>query len=114
MTGWSDIVGLHIAAEEDEQGFAESSERIKKILQQEIDKGVPSESIILAGFSQGGALALHTGPSTAYGAFRVSSIYLKCLLINSPEKRIQARRVCRIEHVVAIASGLSSGALAGE
>ena len=37
-----------------------SAERINRIIQQEIDSGVAPNKIVVAGFSQGGALALHT------------------------------------------------------
>ena len=46
-------------SEEDRQGFDESTARITRIIQAEIDKGVPPEKIIVGGFSQGGALAFH-------------------------------------------------------
>jgi len=59
MNGWSDIYGLDSASEEDEKGFNESADRVKLILQKEIDSGIAPSNIILAGFSQGGALALH-------------------------------------------------------
>ncbi len=59
MPGWTDIIGLDAAAPEDREGFEKSAERVNKIIQKEIDSGIPSNKIILAGFSQGGALALH-------------------------------------------------------
>ena len=59
MNGWSDINGLDMAALEDRVGFDSSAKRINKIIQQEIDKGIPPAKIAVGGFSQGGALALH-------------------------------------------------------
>jgi len=60
MNGWSDIYALDATTEEDAKGFNESSERVNTILQKEIDSGILPENNVLAGFSQGGALALHT------------------------------------------------------
>ncbi|RYH21229.1 hypothetical protein EON65_21170 [archaeon] len=57
--GWSDILGLSPSSPEDKQGFDASAERINRIIQQEIDSGVAANKIVVAGFSQGGALALH-------------------------------------------------------
>ena len=41
-------------------GFDESKERIDRIIQTEIEKGIEPKRIVVAGFSQGGALAFHT------------------------------------------------------
>jgi len=46
---------------EDEQGIRESADKIRALIDREKERGVPSERIVLAGFSQGGAVALHTG-----------------------------------------------------
>ena len=60
MPGWSDIFGLDESTEEDKSGFEESRARIDKIIESELGNGIPSRRIVVAGFSQGGALALHT------------------------------------------------------
>jgi predicted esterase len=59
LVGWSDIYGLDSSSEEDAAGFDLSASRINRIIQTEIDSGVPASKILIAGFSQGGALALH-------------------------------------------------------
>lgn len=59
MNGWSDILGLDDTIEEDRVGFDESAKMVNKLIQKEMEKGIPSEKISLGGFSQGGALALH-------------------------------------------------------
>ncbi|CUS09365.1 unnamed protein product [Tuber aestivum] len=62
MPGWFNIVSLtDIQAAEDEAGILGSSGKIQAIIQEQIDKGISSERIILGGFSQGGALALVAG-----------------------------------------------------
>jgi len=42
-------------------GVKKSSRRIQDLIQNEVDDGMPTERILLAGFSQGGVMALHTG-----------------------------------------------------
>ena len=61
MRAWYDIKGLQIDAEQDEQGIRDSSNQIEAIIEAEHQRGVPYERIILAGFSQGGVIALHLG-----------------------------------------------------
>ncbi|CAM9163053.1 unnamed protein product, partial [Ectocarpus fasciculatus] len=60
MPGWSDIYGLDAAAEEDKAGFEESRARVDAIVSAELAGGIAPGKIVVAGFSQGGALALHT------------------------------------------------------
>lgn len=61
MPSWYDIAGADIAAKQDAAGIRASQEEIEKFIAQEITRGVAAENIFLAGFSQGGAIALHTG-----------------------------------------------------
>lgn len=60
MPGWYDIKGMDIADKQDDVGISESQQTVETIIQQLIDEGIPSENIILAGFSQGGAVVYHT------------------------------------------------------
>ncbi len=60
MPAWYDILEMDIGRKIDEQGLEESSQQISAIIQQEIAKGIAPENILIAGFSQGGAVALHT------------------------------------------------------
>ncbi len=66
IKGWSDIFGLQKTDREDRNGFDKSSARINEIIQKELDSGVPSSKIVVAGFSQGGALALHVSMRSAH------------------------------------------------
>ena len=47
-------------SKEDVKGFETASARINAIIEKEIANGIEAKNIIIAGFSQGGALALHT------------------------------------------------------
>lgn len=61
MRAWYDIIGLDRRAAQDEAGIRQSAGQIEALIAREGARGVPPERIVLAGFSQGGAIALHTG-----------------------------------------------------
>jgi len=60
MPSWFDITSLSFSGPEDEQGIKDAAVQIRSLVEQEIKNGIPSERIVLGGFSQGGALALYT------------------------------------------------------
>ncbi len=61
MPGWYDIKGMNIADKQDIVGMTESQTMLEALIQEQIDLGIPSTNIIIAGFSQGGAVVYHTG-----------------------------------------------------
>jgi phospholipase/carboxylesterase len=61
MRAWYDILGLDRAAREDAQGIRESQALVEALIRKETARGIPSERVVLAGFSQGGAITLQTG-----------------------------------------------------
>ena len=61
MPGWYDISSLSIVDQEDEAGIKESSEILRQLCELQEADGIESSRIIVAGFSQGGAIALHCG-----------------------------------------------------
>ncbi|KAL4699250.1 hypothetical protein H8959_011907, partial [Pygathrix nigripes] len=60
MPSWFDITGLSPDSQEDESGIKQAAENIKALIDQEVKNDIPSDRIILGGFSQGGALSLYT------------------------------------------------------
>jgi phospholipase/carboxylesterase len=60
MRAWYDIVGLTLTDREDEVGIAQSEKIIRQIVDDQLKDGFSSDQIFLAGFSQGGAMALYT------------------------------------------------------
>ena len=60
MRAWYDVAGFDRDAGEDEPGIRESAQAIRALVEREKQRGVRAERIVLAGFSQGGAMALHT------------------------------------------------------
>lgn len=61
MPAWYDIKSPQIDLMPDQQGIHKSSKEIVDLIEREIERGIKSRNIILAGFSQGGAIALHSG-----------------------------------------------------
>jgi phospholipase/carboxylesterase len=61
MRAWYDIVGISRTGPQDTPGIRESAKRINALIEAEIAAGIASTRIVLAGFSQGCAMALHTG-----------------------------------------------------
>ncbi len=61
MPAWYDISSQQIDSLQDEAGIRKSQQAILHLIEREIERGIESDNIILAGFSQGGAIALHTG-----------------------------------------------------
>ena len=61
MPAWYDIVSSEIGAAQDAAGIAASRHEIEKLIAHEIARGIVPAHILVAGFSQGGAVALHTG-----------------------------------------------------
>ena len=60
MRAWYDIVGPSIAAQQDVAGIRASQSLVETLIAQEVAHGIAPHNIFLAGFSQGGAIALHT------------------------------------------------------
>lgn len=61
MRAWYDIMGSDIARREDEGGLRASQLQVEALIAREKARGIPASRIILAGFSQGCAMALQTG-----------------------------------------------------
>jgi phospholipase/carboxylesterase len=61
MRAWYDIAADDLARREDERGVRASQGLVEALVARERERGVPATRIVLAGFSQGGAISLHTG-----------------------------------------------------
>ncbi len=78
MRAWYDIYGLHIDSAEDAAGIQAMQTELEALIAKELQRGVPSQRIVLAGFSQGGAISLHTATrySQPLGGVLALSTYL--------------------------------------
>lgn len=105
MRAWYDIYSLEDFENEDDAGFLDSQQRVETLIAAENKRGIPSQRIILMGFSQGGAIALHAGldihnASRALAAYQPICHYVKPLLTTTT-KAISIplflwRTVCKI------------------
>lgn len=66
MRAWYDILEMSLERNVDIEGINRSAKLVERIIQQEMDKSILSEHILLAGFSQGGVIALHAGLSFSH------------------------------------------------
>jgi phospholipase/carboxylesterase len=61
MRGWYDLTGMEIVKQEDASGLDESAGIVESLVARECARGVPRSHVVVGGFSQGGAVALHYG-----------------------------------------------------
>lgn len=75
MRAWYDIKDISINRLEDEAGIRRSQQAVAAMIERENQRGIPSSNIVLAGFSQGGVMALQVGlryPSQLAGIIALS------------------------------------------
>ena len=78
MRAWYDITNLDLARRADESGVAESIVQVEALVAREAERGIPAHRLILAGFSQGGAITLAAGllRATPFAGLVALSTYL--------------------------------------
>ena len=88
MRAWYDVFGFTPGSREDEAGVHESQAYIESLLATEVKRGIPAKRIVLAGFSQGGAVVLHTAlrHHQALAGVMALSTYLPLKLSLAKEK----------------------------
>ena len=88
MRGWYDITGFDLAQKQDEAGIRASSAHVEALIEREAQRGVPADRVVLAGFSQGGAIALAGGIRHAQrlGGIVALSTYLPIAEIIAAER----------------------------
>lgn len=78
MPAWYDILELTIERKLDVQQLEASAQAVAKLIDRELERGIPSDHIVLAGFSQGGAVAYQTAltyPKPLAGLLVMSSYF---------------------------------------
>ena len=60
MPAWFDILGLDRTSVQDEAGIRQAAHYVEQLIAEQLAHGICSKNIFLAGFSQGGCIALHT------------------------------------------------------
>lgn len=61
-----DLSSPTVATDEDEAGVLNTKTYLLSLIQAEIDSGIPSDRILIGGFSQGGAMSIYTGLTAPY------------------------------------------------
>ncbi len=94
MRAWYDIDGVG-SRNQDEKGIRQSAARIDELVQRENERGIPPHRVVLAGFSQGGAMALFGGlrSSQPLGGIMCLSGYLVLEDTLSTEANVDGRGV---------------------
>lgn len=93
MPAWYDILAMDFDRKVDEAGVRRSAAHARALLEREKASGIASSRIVLAGFSQGGAIALHEGvrhPEPLAGILALST-YFACDC-NIEEERSEANK----------------------
>jgi phospholipase/carboxylesterase len=80
MRAWHDydMIDPNVGVQENLESLRSSQRAIEALIDREMERGIKPENIVLAGFSQGGALALHTG--LRYPAALAGILALSCYL----------------------------------
>jgi phospholipase/carboxylesterase len=65
MRAWYDILGTELVRREDEARIRASAAAVEKLIEREAARGIGRDRVVLAGFSQGGAITLHAGLRSA-------------------------------------------------
>ena len=89
MPAWYDILAMDLVRREDAEGIRASEQAIRALIARENARGVPTSNIVLAGFSQGCAMTLHTGlrlPEKLAGMMGLSG-YLPLLDLADAERQ---------------------------
>ena len=95
MRAWYDILSLDRDGPVDEEGIRESSELLNSLIAREQERGIDARNIVIAGFSQGGAIAIHAAlryPQRLAGLMALSTYlplpeYFKAEVIDNPDCR---------------------------
>lgn len=93
MPSWYDIYSLDMDSKEDYEGIKKISEEIHLLIKQEIDNGIDANKIVLAGFSQGGALTLYAGLN--YNQPLAGLVALSCYLPLRDQFEVYAKTASR-------------------
>ncbi len=90
MRAWYDIKDSNFNVNEDELGIRHSQKAIEALIEREIESGIATERIIVAGFSQGGVIALQTG--LRYAKPLAGILALSCYLSLSASLVVEVNR----------------------
>ena len=85
MPAWYDIKAMDIDRVVDTEQLMQSAQAVARLVDREIERGIPAEHIIIAGFSQGGAVAYEVGlayPERLGGILALSTYFATEATVN--------------------------------
>lgn len=91
MRAWYDILSFDSEGRADRTGLLESSDRLEQLISAEIERGIPAERIVVAGFSQGGAVAMHTALHTRHNIAGLLALSTYMALPDDATKAVSRR-----------------------
>lgn len=102
MRAWYDIRDADLANREDKEGVLQSSAQVEQLIEKELASGVPSDKIILAGFSQGGAIALHLATRIKH---KLAGIVALSTYLTMPDQLASEKSESNLETPIFMAHG---------
>jgi phospholipase/carboxylesterase len=102
MRAWYDIRDADLANREDKEGVRQSAAQVEQLIEAEVANGIPSNKIVLAGFSQGGAIALHLATRINH---KLAGIVALSTYLTMPEQLSDEKSAANIETPVFMAHG---------
>lgn len=103
MRAWYDISSLDFNNRADGQGVKESAALVEQLIQSEMAKGIAADKIVLAGFSQGGVIALHLGTRIQH---KLAGIMSLSSYMSEPEKLLKEAHDANKTTPIFIAHGI--------
>ena len=101
MRAWYDIKSLDFESRADLEGVKESAEQVEQLIKAQIESGIKAERIVLAGFSQGGVIALHLAPRFSQklaGVMALSTYMCEPALLSSEELDVNRETPIMMAH----------------
>ncbi len=83
MRAWYDLKTMDLQNRADEEGVRQSAAQVQTLMDKVIASGVPADKILLAGFSQGGVIALHLLPRLPY---KIAGVMALSTYMGMPDK----------------------------
>lgn len=102
MRAWYDIRDADLANREDKDGVRKSAALVEQLIDAELAAGIPSDKIVLAGFSQGGAIALHLSTRIPH---KLAGIVALSTYLTMPENLADEKAPANIDTPIFMAHG---------
>ena len=101
MRAWYDLYDMSFNKGEDVEGIERARQQVLSLIEREVERGVPTERILLAGFSQGAAVVLHTAlrmVEPLAGVLALSGYLPRPEMLAAEKQADPAQLVIRIDH----------------